>query len=162
MKTSFFMIALLISSLSFAANDMAGVKEAVAALKARMLQSGEPKIDGTATVDGKSCPELKFGRTKTANNFDAVDEIKKKFGGTATIFVKDGEDFRRISTNVLKPDGSRAVGTTLAKNKAYEAISKGETFCGDVEILGSPYITCYDPIKAGDAVVGIYYFGYKK
>lgn len=105
---------------------------------------------------------MKFGRTKQGLNFDGVDEVKKKVGGTATLFVKEGDEFVRITTNVLKDDGTRAVGTTLARNKAYEANMKGEEFCGDVEILGSPYSTCYYPVKADGKVIGIYYFGYKK
>ena len=79
------------------------------------------------------------------------------------MFVKDGEEFVRVSTNVLKDDGTRAIGTQLARNKAYEAISKGNLFCGDVEILGSPYDTCYEPIKdAAGKILGAYYVGFKK
>ena len=48
------------------------------------------------------------------------------------MFVKDGDDFIHVSTKVLTPDGKRGVGTALAKAKAYEAISKGEPFCGQV------------------------------
>lgn len=134
----------------------------LSALEARITKSGEAKIEGTATVAGKTVPGLVFGHTKISNNYDAVDEVKKRLGGTATIFVKDGSEFVRVSTNVLKEDGSRAVGTNLAHNKAYDAVSKGEKFCGDVEILGSPYKTCYEPIKVGGSTVGIFYFGYKK
>ena len=70
-------------------------------------------MDGASTkmikVDGKeiSAPAMKIGRRNINNNFSAVDGVKKEFGGTATIFVRDGEDFVRISTNVLK-DGKRA------------------------------------------------------
>lgn len=137
-------------------------KAGVEALKVRLNRSGSPKIDGTAMVAGKSVPNISFGKIKIANNFDAVNEVKTKLGGTATVFVKDGDEYVRISTNVIKEDGSKAIGTTLAKNKAYESIKKGELFCGEVEILGVPYNTCYDPIKDGNNVIGIYYFGYKK
>lgn len=135
---------------------------ALSALKAKLAKLGEPKIEGTDKAADKTVPALFFGKRKLNNNTDVVDDVKKSFGGTATIFVKNGADFTRITTNVLKDDGTRAVGTDLARNKAYEAVTKGETFCGEVEILKSMYDTCYEPIKVGSEVLGIYYVGFKK
>jgi hypothetical protein len=88
----------------------------------------------------------------------------KQLGGTATIFVKSGAEYVRVATNVKKPDGSRGVGTILDPNgKAIVSINKNEAFFGDVDILGKPYITGYDPIHdASGAVIGIYYVGYLK
>ena len=98
------------------------------------------------------------------NNFTLVDEVSKEAGGTATIFVKSGEEYVRVATNVKKDDGSRAIGTTLdPKGKAIESIKKGEAFYGQVDILGKPYVTGYDPIRDPDKhVIGIYYVGYPK
>jgi hypothetical protein len=39
-----------------------------------------------------------------------VDEVVKENGGTATLFVKAGDEYVRVATNVKKPDGSRAIG----------------------------------------------------
>ena len=137
--------------------------ESLETLKSSLKKMGEPTINGVEKAGDKSVPALFFGAKKINNNYVAVDNIKKKHGGTATVFVADGEDFIRVTTNVLKDDGTRAVGTPLAKNKAYEAIKKGEKFCGDVEILGSMYDTCYEPIKdAAGKTLGIYYVGFKK
>ncbi|WP_274608271.1 Cache 3/Cache 2 fusion domain-containing protein [Paraburkholderia sp. PGU19] len=47
------------------------------------------------------------------NNFTVVDEVKQEKGGTATLFVKSGDDFVRVATNVQKDDGLRAIGTVL-------------------------------------------------
>jgi hypothetical protein len=47
-----------------------------------------------------------------------VDAILNDLGDTATIFMKDGDDFLRISTNVKKADGARAIGTKLGKDSA--------------------------------------------
>ena len=42
-------------------------------------------------------------------------------------------------------------------------INKGEAFYGEVDILGKPYVTGYDPIKdASGKVIGIWYVGYEK
>ena len=154
----------LISSCLIASVAQAGdTKAALQSLKSILNKSGAPKIDGTDKAGDKQVPRLMFGAKKLNNNTDAVDEVKKRHGGTATIFAKDGDDFVRVTTNVLKEDGTRAIGTTLAHNKAYESVSKGTTFCGDVEILGLPYDTCYEPFKdsAGN-IIGLFYVGFKK
>lgn len=67
----------------------------------------------------------------------------------------------RVSTNVVKDDNSRAIGTVLDPNgAAIKQIRNGNSFYGMVEILGSFYITGYEPIKSGNDVIGIWYCGY--
>ena len=107
-------------------------------------------------VDGK----LFVGDYLVNGNYDLVDKVTQMVGGTCTIFMGD----LRVSTNVQKPDGSRAVGTRLAKSAAYEAVLERKTsFRGEVEILGEPYMTAYDPIlDDSGAVVGVLYTGVKK
>ena len=70
-------------------------------------------VKGEEVVAGKTVPALHFGATKMNNNFVLVDEVQKEAGGTATIFVKSGDEFVRVATNVRKNDGSRAIGTIL-------------------------------------------------
>jgi hypothetical protein len=98
------------------------------------------------------------------NNFALVDEVQKEAGGTATIFVKSGDEFVRVTTNVKKDDGSRAIGTVLdPKGKAIAAIAKGEGYSGEADILGKPYVADYEPIRdANSNIIGIYYVGYLK
>ena len=142
----------------------AKVKTAMDVLKSMAEKLGPTKIEGTDTVAGKQVPAIYFGSTKMNNNFDLVDEVVKQAGGTATIFVKSGDEYVRVATNVKKDDGSRAIGTILdPKGKAIESIKKNEAFYGEVDILGKPYITGYDPIRdASKNVIGIYYVGYLK
>src|ERR1700755_2827396 len=73
--------------------QMDQVKVSMAALKARTGKLGQPKIEGTAPVAGKDVPALYFGTTKMNNFFEVVDEVVKENGGTATLFVKSGNDF---------------------------------------------------------------------
>ena len=77
------------------------------------------------------------------NNFDVVlNDVVKKMGGTASIFVKHGENFVRVTTNVKKDDASRAMGTLLDPNgKATVNIRKDEPYYGETTILGKAYIT---------------------
>lgn len=67
-------------------------------------------------------------------NNELPDHIQDIFGCTATIFM--GET--RISTNVLKPDGDRAVGTKL-QGPAYNAVFRqGKPYRGEALILAGP------------------------
>ena len=137
-------------------------KATIADLDARLAKIGAPKVEGTDTVAGKTVPAIFFGDRKINNNYDVVDAVRKQHNATATIFVKDGEEFVRVSTNVLTPEGKRGVGTQLARNAAYEALSKGNQFCGPIDVLGTAFDACYNPIKAGGKVVGASYIGHKK
>jgi hypothetical protein len=128
------------------------IKEAMAVMKDSTEKLGECKVEGST---------LFFGATKINDNFELVDSLKSQFGCTATFFVKQGDAFVRISTNVMK-DGKRAVGTSLdSSGPAIAAIRQGKAYYGVVDILGKPYETGYEPIKkANGEIIGIYYIGY--
>ncbi|CAN7691724.1 methyl-accepting chemotaxis protein [Bosea sp. LjRoot237] len=117
-----------------------------------LTSKGEPRLDGD---------KLYFGPDLVNGNFAAVDKVKALSGGTATVFMGD----TRVSTNVQKPDGSRAVGTKLAQGPAHDAVFKDRrTYSGAADILGIPYFTIYEPIvqKSNNAVIGILYVGIKQ
>ena len=152
--------ALLMAAGLAHAND---TKATIAALDARLAKIGAAKLDGTDKAGEKTVPAIYFGARKINNNYDVVDEIKKSTGATATIFVKEGDEFVRVSTNVLTPEGKRGVGTQLARNAAYAAVSKGQSYCGEIDVLGTQFDACYNPIKdAAGKTVGVSYIGHKK
>ena len=143
----------------------ARIAKSMAALKDQTAKLGAPKIDGRDPVGGKDAPALYFGSTKMNNNFTVVDEVAKEDGQgmAATLFVKGGDEYIRVATNVPKPDGSgRAIGTILA-GPALESIKMGKAYYGKAPILGTPYVTGYEPIKdASGAIIGIYFVGYSQ
>jgi len=162
MAASLIAAGLLMPSSSIAQD--AKVKAAMELLKSEANKLGSPKIEGIDTVAGKEVPAIYFGKTKMNNNYSLVDDVVKNAGGTATIFVKSGDEFVRVATNVKKDDGSRATGTILdPKGEVIASIRKDEAFYGEVGILGKPYITGYEPIRdSSKDVIGIYYVGYLK
>ena len=99
--------------------------------------------------------------TPIEGNVEMVDNIYKELGVVATIFARESGDFRRISTNIKKPNGQRAVGTFLGKSSAaYEPVIKKRLFIGEAVILGESYLTAYDPILAKDgSLIGILFVG---
>ncbi len=102
-----------------------------------------------------------------------VDEIKTLSGVTATIFQRINEqgDMLRVTTNVEKLDGTRAIGTYLphtnpdgSENPVIKAVLKGETFRGRAFVVDAWYITAYQPIwdERREQVIGILYVGEKQ
>jgi methyl-accepting chemotaxis protein len=160
-------IGLIIVAAAVAASVILSIRAADSAMRERaqaslvvnsnllrdiLVSKGEPRLDGD---------KLYFGSELVNGNFAAVDKVKTLSGGTATVFMGD----TRVSTNVQKPDGSRAVGTKLAQGPAHDAVFKERrTYSGAADILGIPYFTIYEPIiqKSNNAVIGILYVGIKQ
>ncbi|MCR9072589.1 MAG: methyl-accepting chemotaxis protein [Alphaproteobacteria bacterium] len=118
-------------------------------------------FDGNGLVSKIVAPEL-----PSFESHDMIDRIGKMTGETATVFAWEAEskDFWRKTTNIIKPDGNRAVGTPLGQNGAvYKIVRDGNTFLGQAVILGTPYYTVYQPIfSTGGDVIGILYAGVQK
>lgn len=163
MKLAAFAVAALTTlSLNVAAQAV-DPKATIADLDARLAKIGAPRLDGTEKAGDKNVAAIYFGERKINNNYDVVDAIRKAHSATATIFVKDGDEFVRVSTNVLTPEGKRGVGTQLARNAAYAAVSKGQPYCGPIDVLGTAFDACYHPIKdAKGQIIGLSYIGHKK
>ena len=140
----------------------ASVKASIKVLTSDAGSMGKPSLGHPVSLGKENLPDLLLGGKSQLNNFALVDRLREKTGATATLFVRRGDDFVRISTNVKKPDGSRAVGTLLDPNgKAIAAIRQGQVFCGVVNILDKPYMTDYEPMldQHGHAI-GIWYVGF--
>ncbi len=93
---------------------------------------------------------------------EMVDAILDDLGDRSTIFTKDKDDFRRISTSVESEEGNgRAVGTFLGTDhNAYSSVMKGELYVGEADILGDNYYTAYQPlIDNNDNIIGILFVG---
>ncbi|MEZ5197386.1 MAG: Cache 3/Cache 2 fusion domain-containing protein [Bacteroidales bacterium] len=104
-----------------------------------------------------------LGGNEIYNNFEYVDKIQKLVGGTITIFQKIDSGYVRISTNVLKEDGSRAVGTYIPNDSpVIKTIEKGETYIGRAYVVNSWYITAYEPVMYKGEIVGMLYVGDKE
>ena len=134
----------------------------IVTLDTRLAKIGSPHIEGTETLAGKTVPVLFFGNRKMNGNYDLVDSVRKDLGAVATIFVRDGSEFVRVTTNALTAEGRRAVGTTLARNKAYDALSQGKSYCGVIDVLGTLLDSCYNPVDdATGKLIAVSFVGHK-
>jgi methyl-accepting chemotaxis protein len=112
-----------------------------------ILQNGE--------LTGQDGSNLKY-------QYELIDELSSDLGIVATIFIKDDQDYRRISTSIVDASGKRAVDTFLGTNSAaYPFIHSGRGYSGEAVILDNNYLTEYRPIFAGNGreVIGILFIG---
>jgi len=94
------------------------------------------------------------------NDFTLVDRIKEVAGvDTATIFFGD----LRVSTNVLKENGQRAIGTRVSQEVYDKVLLQGQEFTGPAYVVNQWYISRYRPLKNHlGQIVGILYVGAKQ
>ncbi len=110
---------------------------------------------GFRVEDGK----LLVGEHTLNDDAEVVDRMKRFTGGAATVFQGD----TRVSTNIVKEDGSRAIGTKLQGPAREAVVERGEPFEGEAEILGVPYLARYEPIKdASGKTIGALFVGERK
>lgn len=107
-----------------------------------------------------------YGGDLLNQNYEIVDKVKDivyrgemykgKDIGTATIFQRD----LRISTNVKRADGERAVGTRVSEEVYEQVLEKGKPWIDRAFVVNDWYITAYEPIKnIKNEIVGILYVG---
>ncbi|MEQ4256393.1 methyl-accepting chemotaxis protein [Pseudomonas syringae] len=106
------------------------------------------QADKPVTVAGTSTPGLFLRDAALNNDFTEVDEFRSMTAGVATIFVRSGDDFIRISTSLSKQDGTRAIGTVLdRKGAAYERLIAGQSYVGKAVLFDRYYMTQYSPVR---------------
>ena len=136
-----------------------GVKRALAGESVSLFEPGNTvgfSLRAYAPVkkDGVVVGVVIIGQD-VANNTALVDSIKRDLGAEATIFF--GET--RVSTSLVT-DGKRAVGTKLDNQAIIEAVLRqGKTYLGENRIFGREFRTAYEPLKNGEAIVGMVFIG---
>jgi len=126
-----------------------------------MMKAGAP-IHG---YDGSLLGVLYAGKLIN-RNYKIVDKVKDtvyqavkykvKDIGTATIFQGD----LRISTNVMRQDGRRAIGTRVSEEVYEQVLIKGLPWIDRAFVVNNWYISAYEPIRdLKDEIIGILYVG---
>jgi methyl-accepting chemotaxis protein len=115
----------------------------------------------TITVTDSQLATVTEEKIPAFTDHSLVDRTAQAIAGVATIFDKQGSDYVRVSTNVKKEDGSRAVGTKLAADHpAQTVLAKGDAYYGPAVLFGKNYMTGYFPVKnAAGANIGILFIG---
>jgi len=107
-----------------------------------------------------------YGAFIVNNNFEIVDKIKNLvyhsdsvtdyITGKATIFLDD----IRISTNVVRSDGTRSTGTQVS-SKVYESVfDRGEDWVDRAFVVSRWFLAAYTPIyDTNNSIIGLLYVG---
>lgn len=126
-----------------------------------LIAAAAPVLDNEGSFVG-----VLYGGKLLNRNYDIVDKVKaivykgEQYGGkdigTATIFQGD----LRVSTNVIKNDGTRAIGTRVSEEVYDQVIEKGSPWFGRAFVVNAWYITAYEPIKdLSGRIIGMLYVG---
>ncbi|WP_372659568.1 Cache 3/Cache 2 fusion domain-containing protein, partial [Hydrogenophaga sp.] len=155
----------VLQSVDANAKLMAGTLDAFDGAARRMTdrayQPFRRKFGATFALDPEQQLLQNWGMSLNGD-FSQVDAFSQETGGVATVFMRKGEDFERISTSVKKEDGTRALGTMLDhQHPAYARMLAGDAYTGRATLFGTPYMTHYEAVKndAGQ-VVGILFIGF--
>ena len=94
--------------------------------------------------------------------YDLIDKLSSDLNIVATVFIRENNDYRRITTSIVDSEGKRAVDTFLGTGSAaYPSIQAGRSYTGQAVILGRNFLAEYHPIFApnGRDVIGILFIG---
>ena len=112
-----------------------------------------------------------FGQTRDlGTSVPVVDRVKNLAEDvTCTVFqrMNANGDMLRAATNVVKTDGTRAIGTYIPRtnpdgkpNPVVSEVLRGQTFSGRAFVVDRWYLTTYEPIYNKDKyIVGMLYVG---
>ncbi len=107
-------------------------------------------------------PALYLNDQALNNDFALVDEFHNLTAGVATVFVRDGDDFVRITTSLTKQDGERAIGTVLDHaHPAYQRLLAGQNYIGRALLFERFYMTQYTPVRdSSGQVIAVLFVGF--
>ncbi|WP_249678465.1 methyl-accepting chemotaxis protein [Pseudomonas abieticivorans] len=120
------------------------------------------RADEQIAVAGMQTPGLYLAGNALNNNFREVDDFRQMTAGVATVFVRKGDDFVRISTSLSKQDGTRAIGTLLDhQHPAYQRLMAGQNYVGRAVLFDRSYMTQYTPVSdSAGRVIAVLFVGF--
>jgi len=122
-------------------------------------EHGTVRMEGGRLVDqhGNSIEEI-----YQADGFEFIDSVGRSLGLLVTIFVREGNDLRSMASNLILPDGQRAVGAFFDRdNVAFPHVSAGREYIGIADVLGFDHLTMYRPLfqPGTNDVIGVLFMG---
>lgn len=96
-------------------------------------------------------------------NHDFVDEVARLTGSSVTIFEKQSNGFKRISTSLISDQGDRETGTVLSLgSEVSKTILNGQDYFGRAEVIGEWQLTAYSPVWNKGELIGMIGIGVKE
>ena len=143
-------------------SDLACAREALALQgKVDAGIDGSLRLDKqtSQTIGAQSVPALYVGDYLVTGDTRVVDSVKQQTNAFCTIFQVLPNRWVRVATNMIGPDGKRAVGAALeADSPVYKKVMAGQTYTGANMVMGKMYETAYQPLRdeEGETVAVLY------
>lgn len=100
-------------------------------------------------TSGTNMLQHELGRISEDEDINLVlDGLKENMGCEFTIFEGDTRAYSTVTQN-----GERVVGTKLASNLCDIVLTQGQSYIGEADILGEPYLCSYVPTKDGNGEI---------
>jgi len=111
-------------------------------------------------IKGNASPKATLGKETINLNFERVDKFTEITDATATIFIRQDNDFIRVSTSLRNSNQERVFGTFLGKNHpGYSLLMDGKAYVGSAQLFGRNYMTKYQPLRKNNQTIAIIYIG---
>jgi len=147
--------------IEFVPTPMAAPREGNSETSGLLLEAASPVVGEEGALLGVLTGGILLNR-----NYEIVDRVKEivfkderykgREAGTATIFQGD----LRISTNVKRASGDRAIGTRLSAQVKQAVLDEGKPWLDRAFVVNDWYITAYEPIHDIEGrIIGILYVG---
>lgn len=82
---------------------------------------------------------------------EVVDEHSEDVG---TVFVREGDDFKRTHTSIKDQQGRNIEGSMIQRDSdVYKAIINGQKFVGETYVEGMAFLAVYEPVRDGNGNV---------
>lgn len=95
-----------------------------------------------------------------SGNYNVLTKIDKELGDIGSVYIKEGDSFVNIATNVITKNGSRLEGEIIENSDVIEALMNGEPYVGLVEIDGKEYQGSYEILESASKVtIGALFIG---
>ncbi len=154
--------AMINSLIALSSSSEGKLKSDLKYLESEMKAGEEVYLDAASTrVGGFDIPVMMKGDRAIHEDTELVDQVTSRTGAKATIFQLVDDKLLRISTSVIKKDGSRAKGTYISSDSpVYQTVMRGETFLGRAFVVDQWYITAYSPLyDSNKKIIGATFVG---
>lgn len=102
------------------------------------------------TLDGKNIDSHEF-----------VDRVAGEVGTAVTLFINVPEKgLVRASTSIRNKEGLRLIDTMIpTSSEVYKTIAEGKRYLGRAQVMGTWYVTSYEPLTKDGKLIGAFFMG---
>ena len=122
-----------------------------------LRKKGERRVK----INGVDTLALFDGFARLNKNYDPVDRFEELTGAVSAVYVKDGDEYIRITSSLKDKKGKRILLDNIKKTSiTYKNMNEQKKFIGLETFAGKTYMSVYSPIVKNNEIIGALYVGY--